>query len=354
MSEVIIVGAGLAGLTAAIHCARAGHEVQVLEKYDRVGGMPEVHPAVDGTPMRLDKISAFLEIPIGPPQVTPAEVVRLYAYGLRRELPGATLHFHAVERGTHATALETCLYNLALEAGVKFEFGWMLRSQADASQLPPGTIIATGLYIEPFEALRIPHQPVYGYIGTARHESAPFVSCWFDTYTRDYNYVACTNGVVFALGFARRPVGSSLLEKWQRQIREEEGIEFHNWAMHEGLVAGKRLDNPRLFGGNKILAGTIAGMQDPFLLFGAHSSLVSGKIAGIAVDDKAGAYDLFRRVISPYKYAWLGKQFFDRVPHGVRKPAMRAGLRLWAAHPAPLQPVMDTIMRTVPGFMTAG
>lgn len=352
MSEVIIVGAGLAGLTAAVHCARAGHAVRVLEKYDSVGGMPEVHPAVDGTPMQLERISAFLEIPIGPPQVTPAEAVRLYAYGLRREFPGAALHFHAVERGTHATALETYLYNLALEAGVEFEFGWMLRDQSDAAGLPPGTIIATGLYIEPFEALQVPHQPVYGYIATGRHSSAPFVSCWFDTYTRDYNYVACANGVVFGLGFARRPVGPELLERWDRQIREEEGIEFRDWAMHEGLVAGKRLDNPRLFSGNKILAGTIAGMQDPFLLFGAHSSLVSGKIAGIAVDDKEKAYDLFLKVISPYKYAWTGKQVFDRVPHAVRRPAMRAGLRFWSAYPGALQPVMDTIMRTVPGFMT--
>ncbi len=354
MSEVIVVGAGLAGLTAAIHCARAGHDVRVLEKYDRVGGMPEVHPAVDGTPMQPDRISAFLDIPIGPPQVTPAQVVRLYAYGLRRELPGATLHFQAVERGTHATALETYLYDLALAAGVRFEFGWMLRSQSDAAELPPGTIIATGLYIEPFEALRVPHQAVYGYIGTGRHQSPPFVSCWFDTYTMDYNYVACTNGVVFGLGFARRPVGPDLLSRWDRQIREEEGIEFDNWAMHEGLVAGKRLDNPRLFAGNKILAGTIAGMQDPFLLFGAHSSLVSGKIAGIAVDDKEIAYGLFRRVVSPYKYAWLGKQVFDRVPHGGRRPAMRAGLKLWAANQKALQPVMDTVMRTVPGFMTVG
>ena len=50
-NEVVVVGAGLAGLTAALNLAREGKDVLVLEKYDRVGGIPEAHPACDVTPM---------------------------------------------------------------------------------------------------------------------------------------------------------------------------------------------------------------------------------------------------------------------------------------------------------------
>lgn len=34
--EVLIVGTGLAGLTASIECIRKGHRVQVLERYDDI------------------------------------------------------------------------------------------------------------------------------------------------------------------------------------------------------------------------------------------------------------------------------------------------------------------------------
>src|SRR5262245_35895853 len=36
--KVVIVGAGIAGMTAALYLARAGFEVTILEKSDHVGG----------------------------------------------------------------------------------------------------------------------------------------------------------------------------------------------------------------------------------------------------------------------------------------------------------------------------
>ncbi len=38
MGERIVVGAGLAGLCAAINLRREGHEVRVLERRDGIGG----------------------------------------------------------------------------------------------------------------------------------------------------------------------------------------------------------------------------------------------------------------------------------------------------------------------------
>ncbi len=80
---MIVVGAGLAGLTAAITCARAGHDVRVLEKYERVGGAPDHHPSVDSTPMRPELMGELLGLELGPPQVTPTYDASFYVYGKR-------------------------------------------------------------------------------------------------------------------------------------------------------------------------------------------------------------------------------------------------------------------------------
>ncbi|UCG41642.1 MAG: NAD(P)-binding protein, partial [Acidimicrobiia bacterium] len=46
-ADVIVVGAGMAGLTAAVAVSRAGHSVRVLEASDGVGGRVRTD-AVDG------------------------------------------------------------------------------------------------------------------------------------------------------------------------------------------------------------------------------------------------------------------------------------------------------------------
>jgi glycine/D-amino acid oxidase-like deaminating enzyme len=41
--DVLIVGAGLAGLTAAIECTRKGHKVRVLERHDQISTMGDMY-----------------------------------------------------------------------------------------------------------------------------------------------------------------------------------------------------------------------------------------------------------------------------------------------------------------------
>ena len=50
-ADVVVVGAGLAGLAAATRLVDAGAEVVVLEARDRVGGRPLTGPAAEGTPI---------------------------------------------------------------------------------------------------------------------------------------------------------------------------------------------------------------------------------------------------------------------------------------------------------------
>jgi monoamine oxidase len=53
MSNVVVVGAGLAGLAAARRLLARGHEVTVVEARDRVGGRTEGLVLDDGTPLEL-------------------------------------------------------------------------------------------------------------------------------------------------------------------------------------------------------------------------------------------------------------------------------------------------------------
>ncbi len=350
MSEIIVVGAGLAGLVAAINCARAGHDVRVLERFERIGGNPRIRPAVDVTPMDPEKLGRFIGVDLGPPCVVPTEEFHIYVYGKRISIPGQYLYLHSVERGPRSTSLDVRLYEAAVDAGVKFEFGKTFDSQEDFALLPPGTIIATGLEVEPFLALRRPWIDVYGYIGKARREGPPMIQGFFGRNTKYYNYCANMNGVAFSLAFDARPVTATLRDEFDRQLRERENMDFGEWLPHEGVVATKRINAPCLFAGSKILAGTLAGMQDPFFLFGVQSSLVSGKVAAMAADDAERGWRLFHRFASAYRYSWLCKRLFDSQPHLLRNLGLRAGLGLYARQHDLLQPAIDVALRSLPGY----
>ena len=53
MSDVVVIGAGLAGLAAARRLVAGGHEVTVVEARERVGGRTEGLVLEDGTPLEL-------------------------------------------------------------------------------------------------------------------------------------------------------------------------------------------------------------------------------------------------------------------------------------------------------------
>jgi hypothetical protein len=347
MAEVVVVGAGLAGLTAAINCARAGHEVRVLEKQARVGGAPDHHPSVDGSPMRPKLMGKLLGLELGPPQVTPVSSAVFYIYGKRYEMEAGRQYVQAIERGPRSTSLDSFLHQAALDAGVRFEFGWDLRSQRDAAELPPGSIIATGLDHQPFLALGIPGTEVFGRVANFRYEGPPGMVAWFDSFAGDYCYLANANGVAIALAFDRVPLRKEAGGHFDQRIRQDLGVEIEGWHDFDGMVGVKRLDNPRLFCGDKILAGTLAGLQDPLFFFGVHASLISGHIAAQAVDDKAAAWRRFAKLSSLYKYSFVGRRLFAAMPHAARRPFLRAFFGVQTRWPDRFG---GLTLHTIPGF----
>lgn len=331
MGEKIVVGAGLAGLTAAINLRRRGYEVRVLERRDGVGGPARdmstgelTYVMADGTPFQLERIARYTGIDIGP-ACEPLQGTRIYSFGKRfdTEFP-PNLPAFLVERGSRRDSLDMHLYRIALKEGVRFEFNHPVKTRKDFDDLPPRTILATGLFGDTFRALGIPFVPVYGLFGqgmVAEDYRGPKVILYMDRYTWDYAFFSTIHGVAGALLFQRkRPLSREAKQWFPDRLANDEGIEFPEWhELDVGVLPMGSFSNPRLFHEKFILAGTLAGAQDPVLLFGVHGALVTGRIAALAVDNPEEAYREFRKINLFWKLSYLNRILIEATfPWGLR------------------------------------
>ena len=352
MAESVVVGAGLAGLVAAINLARQGRDVVVLEREQRIGGSAIYHPSPEGSPIDIEGFKKYSGIDLEPALHTgalaPFQVGRAIAYG--EIIPGDmnAISSYMIERGPRSTSLDSYLYGIAREAGVTFEFGHALVSNDDVAELPPDTIIATGLYFEGFDATRVPYLTSFHFVARQMIEDTEsnHVSVYHGEFTRDYSYTCSVNGIQFAHVFQRKPIGKDTLEAFKEQVFTAEGIQFKTWNHFMFPVPAASIHNPRLFAGDKILAGTLAGCMESYMFFGILGALVSGKIAAIAVQDKARAAEEFKLATSSFASAYVAKKLSNLAPHSVQKVMMPLALR----HGLDYAMVAETVKRAMPGW----
>jgi hypothetical protein len=278
------------------------------------------------TPLDLDAMSRYLGFPLSEgshpvPFCNPLPSLRFRAFGkiIELSLP-PNVHMKMVERGSRASSIDMYLFRLATDCGVRFSFSTPVRTRKDFSDLPPGSIVATGMFRQAFDALDIPYSRAYGFFagGSAPEGRSPFCVAYYHEHTQDYAYYATANGVGAAVLFQRgKPLSVAAMEWFPKQLQEDEGLAFPHWHMIENLVGTPTdsFSNPRLFSGNLILTGTLSGMQDPLMVLGVHGALVSGRIAAMAVHDRARAIEEFRRMNRWWRLAYLTRRM------------------LWATHP---------------------
>lgn len=354
MKEQLIIGAGLSGMVAAINLAREGYSVKVIERRDRVGGLTEIKGLEgriinigDGTPIDLERMRLYTGIDFTP-AATPLPRCSTHVYGRHFEFEFYRgVPAYLVERGPRPTSLDVYLYETALAEGVEFSFN---DTVTDFDGLPPDTIVATGLFGEAWEALGIPHLPVYGYLAMGETtENDPRVVIYFDEYTRDYAFYSQVNGARGACLFSRgKPLDVGVMERFRTQLANNDGVEFDDWmAVNIGALPVEVWKNPRLFARNYILAGTLSGTIDPFLLFGVHGALVSGRIAAMAVGDHQGALEEFRRVNRYFKQGFVFAWGYQHMPMWLLKRVTWAGISNYPW----LAPIMKTrVFKLLPGF----
>jgi flavin-dependent dehydrogenase len=300
MREQVIVGAGLAGMVAAINLARDGYRVVVRERRKEVGGETNIKGLEgkvinigDGTPIHLERMRAYTGIDLSG-VVTPLKSARNHVYGKTFDLDFYDgVPTYLVERGPRPTSLDVHLFNLAVSEGVEFSFD---DTVADFDDLPPQVNGARG-------------------------------------------------AVLFSRG---KQLDASVKTRFERELAENDGIVFDEWnSLNIGALPVANARNPRLFARNLILAGTLSGSIDPFLLFGVHGALVSGKVAAVAVSDHQKGLEEFRRINRMFAPGFLVSWTYRHMPMPLLKRAVWMGVKNYPLF-APL--LGDRFFGLLPGY----
>ncbi len=339
MAEKIhILGAGLSGMVAAINLARKGREVVVLEGGKKLGGLGGLHPSVHTTPVDPAWMSEKVGVDVKPA----FHPIKEFYVGVDDKLfslnPGP---MHAVERGARKTSIDVLLYDQAVEAGVKFEFGVYMK---DLRDLPKGSIVATGLQPEMYDYFDIPFEIPRGYACVQKSDREPWCAGILSEYTDDYFYTNCANNLLYSLLFGRQKVTAEALEVCRKDVKKKFGLDLDKWEYFTGRVPTGSARNPRLFQDGYILAGTLSGAMDPSALFGVHGAILSGKVAADAVEDPEKAEKDFKEMNKFYRLGYYMRAVFSHLPG---KLSM---LQFHLRHPVLSFPMMAIGSLTVPGY----
>jgi len=289
--EITVVGAGPAGLTAAILLSREGFRVLVREKERQVGGPPGWHPSAHDTPVAMPGLWDYVGIDCSACFRDGTENFRFFMGAQEMDVrPEQTLW--VVERGSRPTSLDSFLFRLAEKEGVDFEFGCPFSAE-EFARAPADTIVATGLSPEAYQALDIPCGVYAGYwAGTDAPPDLVSASIYFGAFSREYGYSSAINGLWYVLLFTRKELAPGDLETFKGLVVEKEGKSFDRWHRFKGFTPR----SPCLLHGDRlILAGTVAGVVEPAIGFGITGALLSGKIAALTVLDREKGKAEFER-----------------------------------------------------------
>lgn len=281
--EALVVGAGPAGLVAAVNLAREGFLVTVAEKEKQVGGNPEWHPSAHATPLKGPETWEYIGIDCSPCFVDCSERCDVYMNENKLQIGRIPQSLWVCERGGRKSSLDYFLYEIAEKEGVRFEFGKTVK-QKDLERAPERTILATGLTTGMYANLDKPCGNYAGYHAFCDHPVEDYrASIYFGGLGKEYGYTSAINGIWYCLLFTRRDLPEENLKYFAGMMEKYEGKKITEWRKFYGSTPKGA---PVLFEKDRyILTGTLAGFIETNLGFGITGALISGKIAALAVID---------------------------------------------------------------------
>ncbi len=288
--EVLIVGAGPAGLTAAATLAKEGFDVTVWEKEDQIGGNPDWHPSAHATPLKPDETWEYIGIDCSPCFADVSTKCGVYMGGKNLNISKVPEGLWVCERGGRESSLDYHIYKIAKEAGVKFEFG-KLFGKKDLDDAPEKTILACGLTPSIYEILDKPYSKYAGYHAFCDDDGGSRAAIYFGGLGKEYGYTSALNNIWYVLLFSRGELPEENLDYFAKMMDKEEGKTITEWRKFHG--ATPKLGPELVCNDRFILTGTLAGFIETNLGFGITGALISGKIAAQAVTDMEGAQKEF-------------------------------------------------------------
>ncbi len=339
--EIIVIGAGLSGMTASIVLAKEGRKVKVLEKGKTIGGDIGLHPSLHATPIDIDKVAAW----------TGLDTDRMFVKGKSSELfIGEESHnlapLYLIERGSRPTSIDTYLYDEAQKLGVEFEFG---RNIEDPNELPKGSIVATGFFPKMFEEFGTASRSARGFFKITKNKDPKLdgtMYLWMGPYSEDYAYACILNGVLYIALFSRFGLPDEALNQFEEHLKATTGWEFDDWRSEDMLhIPCASIKKPRLWVDDYILTGTAGSVMDPMFGFGIHGAILSGVTAAWAVTDPERANKEFKKLNKHYVSTFL---IFEIAKSML---SLRGTLfRVLVALPRLSSPVTGFISQGVPGY----
>ncbi|MCD6571361.1 MAG: NAD(P)-binding protein [Deltaproteobacteria bacterium] len=322
MSEVFIYGAGLAGMVAAINLARQGFKITIYDREESIGGAKNLHPSIHTTPLQPKETWDYIGIDLSE-SFYPTDTYPSFWYNAKRmTLPpyvNNTVAYN-VERGPRNSSIDVKLYEIALNEGVKFSFNKNLTPD-ELKSAPPGSIIATGLYKEVYDLVGVRYSSTYGYLASIPWEQGEVNGAiHMGRFSVDYGYTAALNGLMFVLLFSRTPLEDRDLGKFKKILKDARGLEFPNWHTFNGHFPRET----RLSWEDKILAGTLSGMIEPFWGYGIVGALISGKVASLVHTDRKKAEEDFFKFTAGFQRKLARKEKMDNMP--LNKQLLRLGI----------------------------
>jgi len=292
--DILVYGAGLSGLVAAINLARDRYNVTVYDKEKRIGGSTKCHPSNHMTPMHIQKMQEYIGIKI---EACFSKLDRFVGYIGQKKYSFSTKNLYVVERGPRDSSLDLYLYKIAQNEGVNFKFSHPLREEK-LKDIPDNSIIATAGYSQLVKSINLPYVTFKQYDAHMDADLGNITIAYFGNYTSDYGYISGKNGILSAQISGSLSLSQKNLEKFTHLIKETEGIEIDRWS---SIVAHfpKKAQLFTSYGRKTfVLAGDVAGFLDPFFGFGINGALISGKIASISKKSKQIALKEFKNYSS--------------------------------------------------------
>jgi flavin-dependent dehydrogenase len=202
---------------------------------------------------------------------------------------------YVCERGPREGSLDYFLFNKAISLGVEFRFNEPFNKKDSENKQ---VIISTGLSIDTYEKLNLPYTNIFGYRGILRMpDNKKLITYMLKCTGYDFAYLASKNGLMFILLFSRNELAQTNLKEFEDILLKTENIKAGKWISSYGAIPNQ----VNLFHGDYILAGTLSGMIDPFVLHGISGALTSGRVAAYAVSDRAKAEKDFLWLTRNYK-----------------------------------------------------